>query len=71
MPARKPFLNASEPDSELLELIKSSKKQEVSEDDIREQRVSFAFGNALGSDSITKESVRKASSSLRLKRMGI
>ena len=71
MPARKPFLKASEPDTELLELIKSSKQNEISEDDIREQRVSFAFGNALGSDSITKESVRKASSSLRLQRRGL
>jgi hypothetical protein len=70
MPARKPFLKASEPDQELLNLIEVSKEHVVSEDDIREQRVSFAFGNALGSDNITKESVRRSSSSLRMQRRG-
>jgi hypothetical protein len=70
MPARKPFLKSSEPDEELLNLLEATKENVLSEEDIREQRVSFAFGNALGSDNITKESVRRASSSLRLQRGG-
>lgn len=68
MPARKPFLNAIEPDDDLLNLIETSKELEITESDIREQRISFAFGNALGRNNITKDSVRKASSSLRLHR---
>ena len=70
MPARKPFLKSSEPDEELLNLLEATKENVLSEEDIREQRVSFAFGNALGSDNITKESVRRGSSSLRLQRGG-
>jgi hypothetical protein len=66
MADRKQFLGVSEADPELQELLKSTK--EATEADLREQRISFAFGNALGSESITKESVREASERVRLLR---
>ncbi|MEM7448493.1 MAG: hypothetical protein AAF355_09640 [Myxococcota bacterium] len=68
MPDRKQFQTALVVDSELEDLLERAKKQEISEDDLREQRVSFAYGNApLDSDGITKDSVRQASTSIRLK----
>ena len=66
MADRKQFLGVTEADPELQELLKSTKV--ATEDELREQRISFAFGNALGSESITKESVREASERVRLLR---
>ena len=67
MADRKQFENVPAPDPELVRLLKETGNKTVSEDELREQRVSFAFGNALGSESITKESVRHASQNLKLK----
>ena len=67
MADRKQFENVPTPDPELVRLLKETGNRPVSEEELREQRVSFAFGNALGSDSITKESVRHASRNLKLK----
>jgi hypothetical protein len=67
MADRKQFENVPAPDAELVRLLKETDNKTVSEEELREQRVSFAFGNALGSESITKESVRHASQNLRLK----
>lgn len=67
MADRKQFENVPAPDPELVLLLKETSDRPVSEDELREQRVSFAFGNALGSESITKESVRHASKNIRLK----
>lgn len=50
---------------ELAELLQ--KARPASEDELREQRVSFAFGNAPQSDLITKDSVRLSSKKIRLK----
>jgi len=38
----------------------------VTEEELREQRISFAFGNAMEEERITKESVREASQNIRL-----
>ena len=65
MADRKQFasdLNISPALAELLE-----KARPATEEELREQRVSFAFGNAPQSDLITKESVRLASQKVRLK----
>ena len=43
-------------DPELEELLREARTKVVSEEEFREQRISFAYGNAM-SDSITKESV--------------
>lgn len=66
MPARKQFLGQPATDQKLLELLKSAKASAVTEEQLHEQRVSFAFGNAPDSEHITKDSVRHASQHLRL-----
>ena len=67
MPVRKQFNTSLQPSAELSRLLAEAKDQEVSEEELRELRVSFAFGNAPPSDRITKDSVRKASQRIRLK----
>lgn len=67
MADRKQFLSVPDTNPQLRALLDEAKKTEVSEKQLREQRVSFAYGNALGSDSITKKSVRRASKHIRLK----
>lgn len=66
MADRKQFLEVPQNDPELQRLLSATKDQDVSEEELREQRISFAFGNALNSDSITKESVRVASQNIKL-----
>lgn len=67
MAERKPFLGPIKSDPELQNLLEESRRTPVSEDDLREQRISFAYGNAPASaKSITKDSVRKASQSIKL-----
>lgn len=66
MADRKQFLMVKEPDAELARLLEVSRNRAVSDEVLREQRVSFAFGNALNSERITKESVRLASTKVRL-----
>jgi hypothetical protein len=66
MADRKQFLNVAPADAELLRLLEETKEVPVTEAQLREQRISFAFGNAMGSDSITKKSVRHTSQHLRL-----
>ena len=39
----------------------------ASEEELREQRISFAFGNAPQSDLITKESVRLSAQKIKLR----
>lgn len=63
---RKQFLTAVAADPELGELLLSVRGSPVSEDELHEQRISFAFGNAPDSLRITKESVRHTSKSIKL-----
>lgn len=67
MPARKQFNTRLTVDAALSQLLAEAKTTPISEDDLREQRVSFAFGNAPQSELITKESVRRSSKNIRLK----
>lgn len=67
MAARKQFQSDLAVSPELQQLLAEARGREVSEDELREQRVSFAFGNAPQSDLITKESVRRSSQNIRLK----
>jgi len=60
------FQNVPAPDAELLELIEDSSKRVLTDEELREQRISFAFGNAPYSRVVTKESVRLTSESIRL-----
>ena len=61
MADRKQFLSVEPADAELLRLLEETRNVPVTEEQLREQRISFAYGNAMGSESTTKESVRLAS----------
>jgi len=67
MADRKQFENIAAPDPELVRLLEGTRNDLVSEEDLREQRVSFAFGNALNFEHVTKDSVRHASENLRIR----
>ena len=66
MADRKQFENIEEPDPDLMRLLEEQRGRLVSEEVLREQRISFAYGNALHSELITKDSVRLASEHIRL-----
>jgi hypothetical protein len=66
MADRKQFQNVTPPDPELMRLLEASRNVQVTEEELQEQRVSFAFGNAPDSDLITKDSVRFTSKHIRL-----
>jgi hypothetical protein len=69
MADRKQFENVPQTDQELMRLLDESRTRTVTEEELREQRVSFAFGNApFSSERITKESVRLASENIKLMR---
>jgi hypothetical protein len=68
MAERKQFFGDITPDPELTELLKTAAKTQVTEEELREQRISFAFGNApADAKNITKDSVRHTSEHIRLK----
>jgi hypothetical protein len=68
MADRKPFIGDLKFDQELQALLEESTKIQVTDDELREQRISFAYGNAPASaKGITKDSVRKASQHILLK----
>jgi len=66
MADRKQFLGIAKADDDLLLLLNESRDRAVTEEELREQRISFAFGNSLNAKGITKESVRHASKNIRL-----
>jgi hypothetical protein len=67
MADRKQFQNVTAPDPELVRLLDESRNHPVTEEELQEQRISFAFGNALESDLITKDSVRLTSKHVSLR----
>ena len=67
MVARKPFFGPTPDHPELDKLLEKARTVEITEDELREQRVSFAYGNAPEGANITKDSVRDASNSYRIK----
>jgi hypothetical protein len=67
MADRKQFQNIPAVDPELARLLSEARNRAVTEEELQEQRVSFAFGNAPpASDRITKDSVRAASKHIRM-----
>jgi hypothetical protein len=68
MADRKQFQNVPAPDPELMRLLEATAGHVLTEAEMREQRISFAYGNALDSESITKESVRLACENIMLLR---
>jgi hypothetical protein len=68
MAERKPFLGDIKQDAELNTLLEASRAKKVTDDELREQRISFAYGNApANAKNITKDSIRKASQHILLK----
>jgi hypothetical protein len=66
MADRKQFFGEIKADPDLKRMLEESRSP--TEEDLREQRISFAFGNApADATSITKDSVRRASEHIRLK----
>jgi hypothetical protein len=67
MADRKQFIGDIKADPELLKALENSHKTPVTEAELHEQRISFAFGNApANAKNITKDSVRHASQNIRL-----
>lgn len=67
MPDRKQFRGLRPAAPELVRLLEESKSIVVTDEMLREQRISFAYGNAPLSSDLTKERVREASRSMRLR----
>lgn len=67
MALRKQTSKRTEVRSDLKELIVSTRAKRVTEAELHEQRISFAFGNAMNNEKITKDSVRTTSQRVRLK----
>jgi len=67
MADRKQFVGEIKADPDLLKALEASRQHPVTEDELREQRISFAFGNApADAENITKDSVRHAAENIRL-----
>ena len=68
MAVRKSFLGPTPEHPELDRLLEATRTVRLTDAQLEEQRVSFAYGNAPASaDRITKDSVRAASKSIRLR----
>jgi hypothetical protein len=67
MAERKPFIGPIKTDPELNRLIDETRRTPVTEEELHEQRISFAFGNApANAKNITKDSVRRTSEHIKL-----
>lgn len=66
MAERKAALNRAPARPRLEELLESAKKVVLTDDQLREQRASFVYGNAPKGSRITKESARKSVDRIRL-----
>ena len=66
MAQRKHFINVSEPSERLTKLMRETQELQVTSEQMELQRISFAYGNALGDEKITKESVTRSSRNRRL-----
>lgn len=67
MAERKSLLKRAPERPRLQRLLEASVAAGVTDEQLQEQRVSFAYGNAPEGSRITKDSVRMASKSIRLK----
>lgn len=67
MADRKQFLNVGDADAELVSLLEKTRNVVVSDEQLREQRISFAFGNSPFSQDIQRDSVVRSSESMRLR----
>jgi hypothetical protein len=68
MAARKVFFGPAPSHPELDRLLENARQNPVTDEQLQEQRVSFAYGNAPADSGITKDSVREASQRIRIAR---
>jgi hypothetical protein len=68
MAERKSVLKPAPRRPELERLLEESKKIGITDEELREQRVSFAYGNAPKGSRITRESAKAASLRIRVSR---
>ncbi len=66
MAARKAVLKPAPSRPELDRLIAASLEAGVTDEQLQEQRVSFAYGNAPDGSRITKDSARRAATHIRI-----
>jgi hypothetical protein len=68
MADRQQFFKPVKADPELTKILEATRDKAVTEEELKQQRISFAFGNAprASEDRITKDSVRLASDRIRL-----
>ena len=66
MAARKPVITPAPERPELDRLLKLAQTQIVTDEQLKEQRISFAYGNAPIDSNVTKESARTANNSVRM-----
>lgn len=66
MAARKSYLGPAPIRPELDALLEQARTTKITDEQLQEQRISFAYGNAPDSVRITKQSVRDASMSIRI-----
>ncbi len=66
MAARKQFQSNLTTSAGLKRALDEARSKIFTEAELREQRISFAYGNAMDSELITKESVREAAQNMRL-----
>jgi hypothetical protein len=66
MADRKSFLGPKPHHPELDRLLEAARKIKVTDRQLREQSISFAYGNAPQSSGITKESVRDSSKRIKI-----
>ena len=66
MAARKSVLGPPPSHPELDRLLEQARSVPITDEQLQQQRVSFAYGNAPEASRITKQSVEDASKSLRI-----
>jgi hypothetical protein len=66
MADRKSFLGPKPQHPELDRLLEAARNVRVTDEQLREQSISFAYGNAPQSSRITKESVRDSSKRIKI-----
>ena len=67
MATRKSFIGPPREDLELDRLEEAARKNPATDDQLKEQRASFVYGNAPSDSRITKESAQTASDSVRIR----
>ncbi len=66
MPARVALFKKAPPRPELERLLEASRQSKITDEELLEQRISFAYGNAPEGSKITKDSARKAANRIRV-----